>query len=804
MPPLPIGRGSGRPYFVMELVKGTPLTKYCDEHRLTPRQRLELFVPVCQALQHAHQKGIIHRDVKPSNVLVAIQDGRPVVKVIDFGVAKATGQRLTERTLFTGLGAVVGTLEYMSPEQAELNNQDIDTRSDIYSLGVLLYELLTGTTPLDRKQLKQAAFTEMLRIIREEEPPKPSTRLSDSKDSLPSISAQRQMEPAKLTKLVRRELDWIVMKALDKDRNRRYETASTLAADVQRYLRDEPVQACPPTVGYRLKKLVRRHHGKVAAAGVFLMLLLAGTVVSTWQAVRATRAGRAAMAAETQTRDALDALTDDVVERLLAKQPELGDEETAFLRKVLGFYEAFTQQLGETAEARYLRAKGYFKVALLRKRLGERDEALAGFRQGKDLFGQLVADFPDVALYRDKLARSLSYVGDNLRVMGKAAQAETPCRQAVALREALVAEIPAEREYRLVLAHEYKSLIITLVELGKRGEAELACRQAMAICERLVAEIPEAPAYRRELAISYNNLGRLMQMVREHAEAATAYRQSIAEAEKLAAEFPAVPGYREDLARTHNNLGEMLRDQGKYAEAEASLHQALDLCERLVADFPAMRCYQHDLATSQYECGHLLILRGRPAEALAHYDRALSRLQPLHKHEPRDIYVRKDLCNAHKGRARALDALKRHTEAQADWEQALELSPPAEKPSVQLGRDHGWVRAGKVAQAVADADALTKNPATPGGTLYDAACVYAVAVATAQGDTKQQELYAGQALALLRRARARGYFQCRTKVEHLKKDSDLDVLRSQEDFQKLVADLEAAVALSSERGASAP
>ena len=203
---------AGRPYFVMELVHGVPITKYCDDNHLTPRERLELFVPVCQAIQHAHQKGIIHRDIKPSNVMVTLYDGKPVPKVIDFGVAKATEQKLTERTLFTQYGTMVGTLEYMSPEQAEMSALGVDTRSDIYSLGVLLYELLTGSTPLTHKRMKEAAYAEILRMIKEEEPPKPSTRLSDSGEALASISAQRHMEPAKLTKLVRGELDWIVMK----------------------------------------------------------------------------------------------------------------------------------------------------------------------------------------------------------------------------------------------------------------------------------------------------------------------------------------------------------------------------------------------------------------------------------------------------------------------------------------------------------------------------------------------------------------------------------------------------------------
>jgi serine/threonine protein kinase len=278
---------SGRPYFVMELVRGIPITDYCDKNQLTPRERLELFIPVCNAIQHAHLKGIIHRDIKPSNVLVTMHDGRPVVKVIDFGVAKALHQSLTDRTVYTRFAQMIGTPLYMSPEQAEMSGLDIDTRTDVYSLGVVLYELLTGTTPLDKKRLAKAAYDELLKIIREDDPPKPSVRLSQSTDSLPSIAALRKTEPAKLSKMFHGDVDWIAMKALEKDRTRRYETANAFAADVLRYLNDEPVEACPPSTGYRLRKFARKHRKTVILLAAIAAALLIGVAGTTWGLFRA-------------------------------------------------------------------------------------------------------------------------------------------------------------------------------------------------------------------------------------------------------------------------------------------------------------------------------------------------------------------------------------------------------------------------------------------------------------------------------------------------------------------------------------
>jgi serine/threonine protein kinase/Tfp pilus assembly protein PilF len=314
---------TGRPYFVMELVKGVQITEYCDQNQVPIRARLELFLDVCNAVQHAHQKGIIHRDIKPPNVLVASHDGKPVVKVIDFGIAKAIGQQLTDKTVYTQFAQLIGTPMYMSPEQAGLSSLDVDTRSDIYSLGVLLYELLTGTTPFDKERLSRVGYDEMRRIIREEEPPKPSTRISTQGQAASTAAANRKSDTRKLSQLVRGELDWIVMKALEKDRNRRYETASAFAADVQRYLNDEPVLACPPSAWYRFGKFARRNKRALATAALVGVMLLGAGGGLLW--VRQDRADQAAAQARREAeieRDATLAVQEATLLEMQGKYPE--------------------------------------------------------------------------------------------------------------------------------------------------------------------------------------------------------------------------------------------------------------------------------------------------------------------------------------------------------------------------------------------------------------------------------------------------------------------------------------------------
>jgi tetratricopeptide (TPR) repeat protein len=404
----------------MELVRGIPITDYCDQNQLTPRERLELFVLVCQAVQHAHQKGIIHRDLKPANVLVTLHDATPVPKVIDFGIAKATGQRLTDKTLFTNFAHMVGTPLYMSPEQAALSGLDVDTRSDIYALGVLLYELLTGTTPFDKERLRSAAYDEIRRIIREEEPPRPSRRLrkdegrrmKDEKNARAGSCSSFILHPSSF-----QELDWIVMKCLEKDRTRRYESASGLAADVVRYLHDEPVSACPPSVAYLFRKFARRNKVVLLTAGLVALALVAGAVTSTWQAVRARRAEAGALEDRDRARDAeeqakqdaaiAEAVNEFLNEDLLAQaDPRQSPDRNLKLRLVLD--RASKRIEGRFADQPLVEARLRRTLATTYESLGEYRVAQRHAERAQELYQRaLGAEHPDTLAAMNSLAQIL-------------------------------------------------------------------------------------------------------------------------------------------------------------------------------------------------------------------------------------------------------------------------------------------------------------------------------------------------------------------------------------------------------------
>ncbi len=401
---------SGRPYFVMEFCPGEPITSFCDRGNLTIRQRLELLVQICDAVQHAHQKGIIHRDIKPSNVLVSIVDGRAQAKVIDFGVAKATASRLTERTLFTEHRQLIGTPEYMSPEQAE-GSLDIDTRTDVYALGVLLYELLTGSTPFDSRSLRSAAFGEIQRIIRETDPPSPSTRLSQNTQTLANVAARRQIEPRKLNSVLRGELDWIVMRALEKDRSRRYGTPSDLAADLRRHLGGQPVEAAPPSVGYRVRKFVRRNRGPVAAAGLVGVALIVGAAGTSVGFLRAASERDAARSAQADA----EAVTEFLSTVLSSAAPgQMGRDVT--VREVI---DKASQTIGPAIEARPgVEARVRETLARTYIALGEYPQGDRNARRAQDLSQSALGPLDQRTLRIDALR------GDALYRVGKFEEAE--------------------------------------------------------------------------------------------------------------------------------------------------------------------------------------------------------------------------------------------------------------------------------------------------------------------------------------------------------------------------------------------
>jgi tetratricopeptide (TPR) repeat protein len=696
----PASPGFGLPFFVMELVNGLPLTKFCDDAKLAPKERLELFVPICQAVQHAHQKGIVHRDLKPSNILVTLIDAKPVPKVIDFGVAKATAGKLTDESLSTHFGAVVGTLEYMSPEQAGYSGQDIDTRADIYSLGVILYELLTGLRPFDAKRLKKAALTEMIRIIQEEEPSKPSTRLSTD-ESLPSMAALRQTEPKKLMAMLRGELDWVVMKCLEKRRDRRYETANGLAYDIQRYLADEIVEARPPSVGYRLRKFARKHRAALASLTAIGMLLVAGLSASLWQMFRAIaaedqanenaqqarqerdakelalNAEQRARADEIKARQqafaALRSMTDEVVEKKFAQGAVLTDDDRAFLRAITAQFEAFAALKGDDAVSRGVRAHGRLRVGIMRSALGEFTEAEKDYDQALSIFEQLTAENPSQTEFRQYFAHSHLSRGNLLHRTGRLAEAEKDFDQALSIQKQLAADFPSQPQFRHYLAYSHNNRGLLLSATGRFKEAEQEYDQALSLRKRLAADFPARPEFGQDLATGYNNRGALLSTMGRLQEAAQDYDQALSIYQQLAAEFPSRFEFRRELAGSHYNRGLLLRERGQLQEAQKAYDKALSIRKQLAAEFPSQPEFREELATSLGNRGLLLSASGQLQEAEEDYDQAVSICKQLAADFPARPEFRRGLALSHFDRGLLLSGTGRLQEAEQDCDQALSI-----------------------------------------------------------------------------------------------------------------------------------
>jgi serine/threonine protein kinase len=721
---------SGRPYFVMELIHGVPITKYCDDNHLSPRARLELFVPVCQAIQHAHQKGIIHRDVKPSNVMVTLYDGKPIPKVIDFGVAKATEQKLTERTLFTQFGTMVGTFEYMSPEQAEISALGVDTRSDIYSLGVLLYELLTGSTPLSHRRVREAAYAEILRMIKEEEPSKPSTRLSDSGEALASISAQRDMEPSKLTRLLRGELDWIVMKSLEKDRNRRYETANGFAADLQRFLNDEPVHACPASPWYRFRRFARRNKLAIAIASTLAAALLLGVTglsVSTFLISRSYAAERKAhQQAEAnfqRTRSAIDEYFTTVGQNKLLDVPGLQPLRKDLLEAAVRYYRALAHERSDDSSVRAGLAVAHFRLAEVNFEVDRNDDSIreldagltlleqllehnpgdnqlfcqmAGFWKGtrrmsvaspppvdraaagrtlarfRQIWEELSAQNPAVPGFQSDLATLDDRLGQLLANADRLDEAVACSLQAVALWKGLVKAYPHEPEYQSALGQEYSEMAMQVGRGGKPGNQTELNDKALAVRETLVASYPNVGPYRYDLAESRTARASSLLRTGKTIEAEAVYRQVLESSQKLTAEYPNVPLYRVMEAGAQLGLGISAERAGRLPVAEKAFRRAVSLNAELMAESSANDTTGNDFNTSIANLT-ALVAREQPDEAEKLWRQALGVFHKGLLDHPQATRWRFDLHHTYEGFAYFLGTKNRHQEEAEARTQSVNL-----------------------------------------------------------------------------------------------------------------------------------
>ncbi len=789
----------GRPFFAMELVHGIPITRFCDQERLSVEDRLRLFIPVCRAVQHAHQKGIIHRDLKPSNIIVGLYDGQPVPKVIDFGVAKATRSKLIDSTIFTQVGQVIGTLEYMAPEQAELNNLDIDTRADIYSLGVVLYVLLTGAPPFSAEDLRKAGLGEMLRIIREIEPNRPSTKITNTED-LPRIAANRRLEPARLANRVRGELDWITMKCLEKTRNRRYETANGLALDLERFLANEPVQACPPTRRYLFRKFVRKHRQIFAFAAAIGVLLVTATLFSAGQAVRASRAeGRAlrekneatrqrdeARAQRRQTRSALDAIIDPGGLSFLGSQRELNAAQKAFLQRAAQLYEGLAVDASSDREARVLVAQANSRVGFLLTQLRQLTEAATAIQRSIEQFEQLAKEYPEDETIASGLGISYTLAGSLGENTLNDKAMESASRKAIKFLEDRAARAPEDLVLRSHLAVSLRRLGLTLKMQGKTGESVESYRRAVELQEQLTKEQPgfQASLNHVKFLVEY---GMALQLANRDAESARTFDSATSLVDRILTSDMGAELNPKQLAEPLFQLVISHMSMGNWSKTEDSCKRLLPVWEQRAAEQPGVPLYRLQLGQIYGYLGEALIQQKRWPDAETALTRSTKLFGGLN-----DPALQGQLNLSQTLLAMALVMQGKRDAGQSLIDLTFKLADGAELSSLQVQWSYGLAMSGAmedaiaVAKAIAPSDLRKSSQSDAGWSEYGLASVYALA-ATASPDDGEKTRRSNEALAHLRVAMADGW----TDPEYLKSDEDWIALRQLPEFLEILEDMKA-------------
>jgi len=803
---------TGRPFFVMEYVKGVPITDYCDAARLSVADRLALFVPVCQAVQHAHQKGIVHRDLKPSNILVCLYDGQPVPKVIDFGLAKALHQPLTDLTLHTAHGQMLGTPLYMSPEQAEFNNLDVDTRADVYALGVILYELLTGTTPLERNQLRRAAWDEMLRLIREEEPPRPSARLSSS-GSLPSVAAQRQLEPARLTKLIRGELDWIVMKCLEKDRGRRYDTANGLAQDVQRYLVDEPVEACPPTAAYRLRKMARKYRKVLVTLGAFAVLLLTAAVVSvglaSWAIHERNHADQQKRVAEEQKQvaevnfrravEAVDQMLTRVGTKKLAHVPQMEPIRVELLQDALRFYRQFLAERADDPAMQLETANAHNRVAFILLELGQHDESGESYRQALTLLDKLSADSPDDPELTHIRAGIYGQLGVLHVGLHQYPQAMKAYRQAETLWEGLERRQPGDRKARLGMAQACSNLIIVYRQKGELDEAVATFLKCRAILDDLLVAEPASMECLECLALSHQAAAVVYTAKDKDDLAEEAHQKALDLFRQLLRDEPDSVKFQRNVAQTSSNLASFYTQSNQHKKADRLYKQSVDAYEALFRDHPKVTMFAIELAGSFLNMGMHIRSSRSAEESLKWYDKAIATVEPVLEANPKYATARQTLFNALYGRTLAYGMMGgRDEDVAKDRKRLVEISEGQVHIKMRLIRTSILARLGEHARAAAEIETLMAEGDRQGQDLYVFSVDLCFCSAAAGKDERlpaaeRERLadeYGGRAVVLMRRFAETGYLNDPNRRAHVKNHNNFAPIHARDDFKTLFAELE--------------